>query len=242
MITCDFASGIRSAFPPVTLLAMVAAGCGSVVVESKGGSSESAGSTASGLGGASAGAGSASGGAGTASGGTASTGTGGPTDCSAPNVTLLVAGQARPVDIALDATSVYWVNNGGDNDLQTHVFSMAKIGGGLKEIAAVPGTPFYLFVDDTYVYFSAVASVAGPKDDTSTLYAVPKGGGPSTSMRRASFLLPGTRGSLSRRRWAGRRRLSMSAAPTSFRWIASSRMEHACTGPPRRRIGTSSTR
>lgn len=187
MITYDFASRIWSAFAPVTLLAMVAAGCGSVVVESTAVSSESAGSTASGLGGASAGAGPAAGGAGTESGGTASTGAGGPTDCSAPNVTLLSSKEVHPVGIALDATKVYWVNNGGDSGggagLQAHVFSLSKLGGGLTELAATKGNPYHLFLDDTHLYWDVVeADDSSPTGGKGILYSMPKAGGPLTKI------------------------------------------------------------
>ena len=106
-----------------------AIGCGSVVVDDRGASSESAASSSTGTGGASSGSGAASGGTGSASSGTG--GASGANDCTAPNVTLLASKQYHPSKIALDATSVYWANIGlkpGSYE-RAHIFSVPKSGG-----------------------------------------------------------------------------------------------------------------
>lgn len=176
------ASAIGAAF-----LAVTAVGCGSVVVESTGASSESAASTASGFGGASAGAGSAAGGAGMASGGTASSGTDGPADCTAPKVTVLASKQWHPAAIALDADNVYWgiVGAQGQPSDTAHVFVVPKAGGTPVEIAATAGYMYSVLVDDTHVYWSVLDTTTPPGNGV--LYAMPKTGGPVAKLYTSKY-------------------------------------------------------
>lgn len=163
---------------PITLLAALAIGCGGiVVVDDRGASSENASST--GVGGAFAGTGSSSGGS--AAGGTG--GAGAPADCSAPKLTVLAENQVRPVDIAIDASNIYWVNFGGidSGPSSAHVFALPKSGGTPAEIAVTEGEPYHLFVDDTHVYWDVVASEP-PLTGHGILYGVPKAGGPVTKI------------------------------------------------------------
>ena len=156
---------------PISLFALLAGGCGGiVVVDDRGASSENASST--GTGGVSAGTGSPSGG----SGGT------GPADCSAPNLTVLAENQLRPTAIAIDATTVYWVNFGGsDSPTTAHVFALPKSGGAPAEIAATPGIPNHLFVDDTHVYWD-VGTTYPTVPEQAILYGMPKAGGPVANL------------------------------------------------------------
>ncbi|MEO5725687.1 MAG: hypothetical protein ABI134_33580 [Byssovorax sp.] len=159
----------RVVFPMAGLLALATPGCGSVVIENQGASSDSTASASTGTGGASAGAGSATGGSG---------GTSGAADCSAPQVTTLAAEQWDPVAIALDAANVYWVNGGalGDPLDLAHIFMVSKSGGAPIEIAATKGDPLLLAVDDTRVYWTVFDSTV--LVDKGILYSIPKAGGP----------------------------------------------------------------
>lgn len=149
--------------------AIFLAGCGSVVIEDPGASSDSTASASAGAGGASAGTASATGGTG---------GTSGNADCSAPQVTILAAEQWQPAAIALDAANVHWVNGGalGDPLDLAHIFMVPKSGGAPAEIAATKGDPVLIAVDDTRVYWT-VFDFSAPMSK-SILYSTPKAGGP----------------------------------------------------------------
>ena len=159
------------------LLAVAASGCGGiVVVDGRGASSDNASST--GAGGASAGTGSPF--SGSAAGGTG--GSSAPADCSAPTLTVLAENQMRPVDIAVDASNVYWVSYGGSDSLENaHVFALPKSGGTPVEIAVIEGEPTHLFVDDTHVYWD-VGTKYPTFPEQAILYGMPKAGAPLTKI------------------------------------------------------------
>ena len=160
-------------YPAVVLLAIAAVGCGSVVVDDRGASSESA----TGSGGASAGSGAPS-----SSTGSASSGTGGSADCTAPKVTVLASKQWHPGAIALDAANVYWANAGapGESSPITHVFSAPKAGGTPVEIATTKGSLYSVLVDDARVYWMVHDDTVPP--GSGLIYAMPKAGGPVTKV------------------------------------------------------------
>ena len=154
---------------PMSLLAMIASGCGGiVVVDGRGASSDNASST---------GAGGASSGTGSPSGGSAAGGTGGssaPADRSAPTPTVLAENQIRPVDIAVDASNVYWVSYGGSDSLEiAHVFALPK-SGGTPALVVKGGDSVYAFeiaIDEDSLYWRT--------NGESLLMSTPKMGGAS---------------------------------------------------------------
>jgi hypothetical protein len=84
--------------------------------------------------------------------------------CVPPSATFLVTGLNGPIDLAVDATNVYFVDGAG-------VHFVPKTGGAVKDIAPATGKPVRVAVDDTYAYWSenlAASIVRAPKDGSGT--------------------------------------------------------------------------
>ncbi len=176
MNACGAVRGLSRSILTTSVLALIATGCGSVVVDDRGAGSGNVFSTGAGGGSA----GSASGGTGSASSG--SGGASGVNDCTAPNITQLASGQKEPFTIAVDATNVYW----GDAlpvtgpDAVARIFTVPKAGGIATEIATTKGILASVLVDDTNVYWAVNEYKASPP--TGNLYSMPKAGGPVTTV------------------------------------------------------------
>jgi hypothetical protein len=82
-------------------------------------------------------------------------------------VTLVSGDEACPINIVVDATSVYWTSNGGS------VMKVPIDGGTPTTLASGPGTPWGIAVDATNVYW---VDVGGLGDDGSVM-KVPLAGG-----------------------------------------------------------------
>jgi hypothetical protein len=158
----------REALVGAALLCLAATACGTVTDDHAAASSSMTG----GPGGASGGTNSTTG----EGGASASSGTGGADACALPTITLLADQQETVTWIALDATSVYWGDQGPDaNQIRT----IPKAGGSVAVLATTEQPPGNLAVDDTHVYWSEDVGV------TTTLYSIAKTGGPSAPKQLA---------------------------------------------------------
>jgi hypothetical protein len=155
-----------------TILCLAAAACGTVTDDHSAASSAAGSSMTGGSGGASSGTNSTTG----EGGASASSGTGGADDCARPTIALLADKQETVTWIALDATSVYWGDQGPDSN---QIRTMPKAGGSVAVLATTQQPPGNLAVDDTHVYWSEDVGV------TTTLYSIAKAGGPSAPMQLA---------------------------------------------------------
>jgi hypothetical protein len=89
----------------------------------------------------------------------------GPGPNAGDDAVVLATGQGDPEDIALDATTIYWVNKTDGT-----VMSMPKAGGTAKVLATGQSTPRGILLDDAYVYWSNYSNVG-------SVGRVAKGGG-----------------------------------------------------------------
>lgn len=179
------ASGVTSA--GAIILCLTVAACGSVVIDERGAESSAAASTlAGGAGGASGATGSSEGEGGATAGVGGSGGTGGTPDCSVHKISVLAAKQPRINWIALDATNVYWSNE-DLNKNQAQIRTMPKAGGSVTDLVTATASPRQIAVDGTHVYWSevSVASVLGESSVKTTIYSIPKAGGPSAKKELA---------------------------------------------------------
>ncbi|MFS8064964.1 MAG: hypothetical protein ACMG6S_01205 [Byssovorax sp.] len=176
--------------PPAgaAILCLAAAACGSLVIDERGaGSSATASSLAGGSGGASSATAGFPGGEGGGTAGVGGTGgTGGTPDCSVHKLSVLAAKQPRINWIALDATNVYWSNE-DLNKNQAQIRMVPKAGGSVTDLVTTTASPRQIAVDGTHVYWSEVssASVMGEPSAKTTIYSIPKAGGPSAKKELA---------------------------------------------------------
>jgi hypothetical protein len=88
-------------------------------------------------------------------------------------VSTLASNQKYPNTVVLDATSVYWTNNGSSNGspgtYAGTVSTVSKTGGKVTDLITGIDIPYGIGVNDTYVYFL--------HDNEQTLSRVPKAGG-----------------------------------------------------------------
>ena len=68
--------------------------------------------------------------------------------------TMLASGQNIPLDVKVDATSVYWVNQGGTTTPDGAVVKMPLAGGAPVTLAAAQNYVFDLAIDSTNVYWN----------------------------------------------------------------------------------------
>lgn len=87
----------------------------------------------------------------------------------------LVGGQGKPRGIAVDATTVYWTNVGGDHS----VMKVAKTGGTPVKLGVPPAplSPELVTIDDQTVYFSASDENAAIGSPSTKIMKVAKAGG-----------------------------------------------------------------
>ena len=93
---------------------------------------------------------------------------------------ILASGQNSPQDIAVDGTSVYWVNFGTvtNNNKDGTVMKVPIAGGTPMQLAGGQTMPRRLVVDATSVYWTA-------SNSTGTVMKVPLGGGATTQLASA---------------------------------------------------------
>jgi hypothetical protein len=160
----------RSPWALTTLVAIgFAAGCsGSLNDESRDGGAKGAASSSSGGSGSASGSGSSGSDPGDGSGASAESGT-----CSAGRAAItLASGQSNPIGVAVDTTSVYWIDIGGN------VMKVALIGGTAMTLASDDVGPWAIALDATSVYWTNIGG-GGP---TGTVMKVSLGGGTATTL------------------------------------------------------------
>jgi hypothetical protein len=102
--------------------------------------------------------------------------------------TTLAAGQSNPEGIAVDATGVYWTNNGPSWNSGT-VMKVPIAGGAVSTLAAGQGLGDGIAVDSTSVYWPNLAlSADGGLPLTFTVMKIPVGGGTPTPVVPAESL------------------------------------------------------
>ncbi len=74
--------------------------------------------------------------------------------------TVIAPGQATPTDIAVDASDVYWINQGTDPNMGA-VMKGPIAGGSLTVVASGQDTPRGLVLSPTYVYWLTGAKGQG---------------------------------------------------------------------------------
>lgn len=173
---------------PIALWGAVTASCGSVMEKREASSSTTASATTGDVASAAGGSGSTSGGGGASTGAGGSDGTGGVADCTAPQISVLAAGQNEIEGLALDDTSIYWSNY--DHVAQKgQIRRIAKAGGAVGVIANIAKfAPWDIAVDATRVYWSTRTSTSlnGFSYPEIKIYSAPKAGGPSAKTELAS--------------------------------------------------------
>ncbi len=90
----------------------------------------------------------------------------------------LASGQSDPTELVVDATSIYWINQGSvaDNFNDGSVMKVAIAGGAPVVLASSQRLPFGIAVDGTHVYWTIPGSAAGNFAD-GTVMTVPLAGG-----------------------------------------------------------------
>jgi sugar lactone lactonase YvrE len=92
-------------------------------------------------------------------------------------VTTIASGQSNPQSVAVDATTVYWADQGG-------VIAKAPIGGGTAVTLATLTSPLALTIDGASVYVADLNAHA--------IVKIPKGGGTTTNLASGTSVEPET--------------------------------------------------
>ena len=93
----------------------------------------------------------------------------------------LATGQNLPLDLKVDATNVYWVNQGDTTMADGMVMKAPLAGGSPMTLASGQNLIFDLAVDSTTVYWNDWAT-QNPQQITGGIFSVPLGGGTPTTI------------------------------------------------------------
>ncbi len=100
-------------------------------------------------------------------------------------VVTLAAGQAYPLAIAVDRTSVYWANSGRGSPPQSGSIMKADLDGNhVATLASGQHNPVAITIDATSVYWVTSGTVANPTIG-GTVMKLPLGGGAPTTLASA---------------------------------------------------------
>lgn len=98
-------------------------------------------------------------------------------------IVTIATGQNIPLDVKVDGTSIYWVNQGDVTMADGMVMKAPLAGGSLVTLATGQDTIFDLAIDSTTVYWNDWGQqTVNPPKTTGSIVSVPLGGGTPTTI------------------------------------------------------------